>query len=136
MYCPNCGTQNPDNVAFCGNCGAALTPAPTPQPAPAVYTSAPQAAPQPVSPVMPVVEIPAQKSGVMCRVGFLVAITSFVTMGMAAPVGLILSIIGIIKANKNNETGRGFGIAGVIVSSIYIVIIIATIIYAILTAGE
>lgn len=26
MYCPNCGTQNPDNASFCKACGAPLTP--------------------------------------------------------------------------------------------------------------
>ncbi len=24
MQCPHCGADNPDNAAFCGNCGAAL----------------------------------------------------------------------------------------------------------------
>lgn len=27
MYCPNCGTQNPDNAAQCTNCGQAFQPA-------------------------------------------------------------------------------------------------------------
>lgn len=27
MYCPNCGTELPDNSAFCANCGAKLGPA-------------------------------------------------------------------------------------------------------------
>ncbi|MBO6061007.1 MAG: zinc ribbon domain-containing protein, partial [Clostridia bacterium] len=25
MKCANCGTENPDNAAHCGECGAALT---------------------------------------------------------------------------------------------------------------
>ncbi|MBN2182738.1 MAG: zinc-ribbon domain-containing protein, partial [Sedimentisphaerales bacterium] len=26
MYCPKCGTQNPDNAQSCNSCGAVLTP--------------------------------------------------------------------------------------------------------------
>ena len=41
MYCPNCGTQNSDQAAFCVNCGtplknaAANNPSPPPSPPPA-----------------------------------------------------------------------------------------------------
>ena len=28
-YCPNCGTQLPDNATFCSNCGSHLGAAPT-----------------------------------------------------------------------------------------------------------
>ena len=41
MFCPNCGTQLPDDARFCGSCGAQITPvrqaAPQPQ-----YRQAPQ----------------------------------------------------------------------------------------------
>ena len=49
MYCPNCGRENPDGAAFCGECGMSLA-APQPQAQP-VYTepAAPVAAPAPVA---------------------------------------------------------------------------------------
>lgn len=31
MFCPSCGTQNPDGSKFCAGCGGALTPASAPQ---------------------------------------------------------------------------------------------------------
>ena len=34
MFCPNCGTQLPDEAAFCGSCGTRLNVQPAPQPAP------------------------------------------------------------------------------------------------------
>ncbi len=38
MYCPQCGTANPDNDRFCRNCGTPLTQAP---PAPPAYAPPP-----------------------------------------------------------------------------------------------
>jgi uncharacterized membrane protein YvbJ len=32
MFCPSCGRENPENVAFCLFCGKAMTPAATPKP--------------------------------------------------------------------------------------------------------
>ena len=33
MFCPNCGKENPDGVAFCGGCGMSFgTPAAAPAP--------------------------------------------------------------------------------------------------------
>lgn len=36
MFCPNCGTQNPDGAAFCSKCGASLSMSSSPGPAPAM----------------------------------------------------------------------------------------------------
>ena len=30
MFCPKCGTQNPDGSQFCGSCGTPFTHAPKP----------------------------------------------------------------------------------------------------------
>lgn len=40
MFCPNCGTQNPDDARICSNCGRNLpgaAPAPQAQPAPSAF---------------------------------------------------------------------------------------------------
>ncbi|MBI4312655.1 MAG: zinc-ribbon domain-containing protein [Chloroflexi bacterium] len=41
MNCPNCGTSNPDNAAYCGRCGLAL---PAGQPAPSATSAQPSPA--------------------------------------------------------------------------------------------
>jgi hypothetical protein len=57
MNCPNCGTANPEGVAFCGNCGTSVPQAPAPP--------APPAAPPPVPPVPPTapVQVPPVVGG-------------------------------------------------------------------------
>ena len=49
MFCPHCGSQQPDGAVFCGNCGQSMVGAPSaPQPAPVHQAPAPQQfAPQP-----------------------------------------------------------------------------------------
>ena len=47
MYCPNCGTGNPDGVAFCTGCGMALGAS-----APQAQPVAAPVAPQPAAPVV------------------------------------------------------------------------------------
>jgi hypothetical protein len=43
MFCPNCGAQNEDNVAFCRACGASLRPEGPARPgAQGAYGGAPQ----------------------------------------------------------------------------------------------
>jgi hypothetical protein len=34
MFCPKCGSLNPDDARFCGNCSAQLATKPPPEPAP------------------------------------------------------------------------------------------------------
>lgn len=40
MFCPKCGSENPDGSKFCGVCGASFS-APAPAPAPSPYQSVP-----------------------------------------------------------------------------------------------
>ena len=50
MFCPNCGTQNTDQAAFCVSCGTPLkntTASPTPPPAPPPPNFNPNPSPNP-----------------------------------------------------------------------------------------
>lgn len=56
MFCPNCGTKNPDGAAFCSNCGTHLANVQAAKPA------------QPVQPVQPVQSVQIQQEPVQMYV--------------------------------------------------------------------
>lgn len=98
MFCKNCGKEINDGAVVCPNCGVATDNM--------VKASAPVAA-------------PAQKN-TMALVGFILALLGFNL------IALILSIVGLTNCKKPeyNGDGKGFAIAGIIISSIYIVVFI------------
>jgi hypothetical protein len=53
-------------------------------------------------------------------------------MGIPAIPALIISIMGLISSKKNNERGRGFAIAGIIISLVFIMIGIVAAVVAII----
>lgn len=97
MFCKNCGQEINDNAVVCPHCGVATEKMATNNPAPA----------------------PAQKN-TMALVGFILALLGFNL------IALILSIVGLTYCKKPeyNGDGKGFAIAGIIISCIYVVIFI------------
>lgn len=135
MFCPNCGTQNPDGTSFCGNCGAPLAananPAPAPAPAtpvapvaPVAPTPVPQPAPSYSPDQMPIQAIGPKDNGTnaMCITGFIMSLVSIILGGALSLISLILCIIGVNSASKKKQSGRGMGIAGIIISAVIIAI--------------
>lgn len=92
MFCKNCGKEIDDNAVVCPNCGVATEKMAQSQP------------------------VPSQKNTI-ALVGF---ILSLVCGGL---ISLILSIIGLKNAKKPEyaEDGKGFAIAGIVISSIELV---------------
>ncbi len=157
MFCPNCGTQNPDGTSFCSNCGSPLTSNVNPAPAPAPVTPvtpvapvAPAPAPAPVTPVAPVAPAPApapsytpnqqpvtaiqpQTNGTngLCLAGFIISLVSIVLGGSLSLISLILCIIGVNSAGKKNQKGKGQAIAGIIISAVLVLIWIFAIIFGV-----
>lgn len=92
---------------------------------------------QPVAPVAPAVQpayqqpvypqtaavqtAPSQKSNGMCTAGLILSIVGYVTFGLTTLFGLVFSIIGMITAGKKNEKGKGKAVAGIILSSVFLV---------------
>ncbi|MDO4877633.1 MAG: zinc-ribbon domain-containing protein, partial [Oscillospiraceae bacterium] len=141
MFCPNCGTQNPDGTSFCSNCGSPLTsnvnPAPAPAPAPvapvAPVAPAPQPAPSYTPNQQPVTAIQPQTNGTngLCLAGFIISLVSIVLGGSLSLISLILCIIGVNSAGKKNQKGKGQAIAGIIISAVLVLIWIFAIIFGV-----
>ncbi len=101
MFCKNCGKEINDEAVVCPNCGVATEKM--------AQTSAP---------------VPAQKNTI-ALVGFILSILEFNV------IALILSIIGLTNSRKPeyNGDGKGFAIAGIIIScitTVFWIIIFAT----------
>ena len=106
--CNNCGTTIPDGSRACPGCGTMLQNS---------YSA-------PVAPVynnnmygMPV----APMSGLSIA-GFVVSLVGLIVFGIImGPIGLGLSIPGLVQTMKGTKRGKGFAIAGLVISIIDIV---------------
>ena len=89
-FCSNCGKEDTGNSNFCQFCGNQLVE----------ETVATQDAPV------------AERNG-MATAGFVLSF--FVSV-----LGLIFSIIGLVRSRRMNGNGRGLAIAGIIISAIHL----------------
>lgn len=109
MICKNCGTDSKGGSSFCTKCGATLD----------IKT-----------------ETNDDKSRKPSRgkaiVGFICSLCGILTCGISSIVGLILSIMGLSESRKRGETD-GLAIAGIIFSSLFILIILIAIVNTVIT---
>ena len=120
-FCPKCGTKMTENDEFCPECGTKNVqkkkrvveeyeyeaPARSYQPAQQDYYGV----------------APQRTNGM--------GIAGFVLSFLIPILGLIFSIIGYTKAKEYNDNAKGLSLAGIIISSVFIVIgIIGIIAYA------
>ena len=56
-----------------------------------------------------------KKSG-LCVAGFITSLVQFITLGFLSPLSMILSICGVVSCRGGRKTGKGLGIAGIIIS--------------------
>ncbi len=101
MYCPKCGTQNPNNVQSCNACGAILTPTLTTT--------------EPITPKTSGLAIAALVLGIM----------SIFTCLLTGVPSIICGIISLVKIEKSGGriTGKGFAISGIILPVIVVPVV-------------
>ncbi len=102
MFCKVCGCEMPDDANVCPRCGSA------------VENSEFVATEQPAA--------PAAKFSVKAIVGFAVSLVGIIISAIPCGiVGIIFSILGMKEINTGEKRGKGFAIAGLVVSILDIV---------------
>ena len=154
MNCPKCNQPVEAGAAFCGNCGQALM---VPAPWPPVASSAPPAEPLPaaVSPVAPVAQnqpvaaapVPLQPADVPAYavaqpaqhidenkaiMSLIFGIVGIIGALFLALLGLAFGIAGLVTGTMSRSgTKRGLSTAGLVTSSLAILVGLAVWVYAI-----
>ena len=146
MFCPNCGNNNPDGVAFCANCGFRFEDQNPQQAAPQPEFQQPQQQYQqpefqqpefqqpyqqpqqqyqaPYMAPMPA-PVPGKALGITSMVLGIVSLVLccllwYFTLLLSIP-GLVLGCVGLSKAKKENAPS-GMAIAGIVCSAINIAV--------------
>lgn len=159
-FCLKCGASYEEGTRFCEHCGAPIgnaEPEVRPEPVADTYGSMDyksedqsysrrdqsfgandysQYNNDPYSPMIDNGFKPKAATNGMCLAGFIVSLVNLILCGIVSPISLILSIIGLASASKNGQAGKGLAIAGIVISSIFVVIGIISIIIIIATGGE
>ena len=148
MFCPNCGNNNPDGVAFCANCGFRFEDQNPQQAAPQPEFQQPQQQfqqpefqqpefqqpyQQPYqqpqqqyqAPYMAPMPVPGKALGITSMVLGIVSLVLccllwYFTLLLSIP-GLVLGCVGLSKAKKENAP-NGMAIAGIVCSALNIAI--------------
>jgi len=120
-FCTNCGTKLDDNVKFCTSCGKAVE-------------GEEQANQSNATVVVNNNSVNEPNNG-LAIAGFVVSLVStFLCCGAFNVVGLVLSIVGLVKAKDYNGKGKGLAIAGIVICGV--VMILGIIFYIVMFAAE
>ena len=112
-YCKNCGTAAEEDFKFCTKCGTSLEDNPTAS----INNQSVQDKQMPVNTTL--------NNGVAVA-GFVTSLVfSLCFCGIFSWLSLILSIIGLSKAKDYEGKGKGFAIAGIIISALSLILLIA-----------
>ena len=105
-FCPECGKELEENSLVCKNCGKKI-----------------EANAQTNNINQTIINNPKQANG-FAIAGFVLSLISLLCCGTTSVLGLVFSIIGLVNANKQNGEGKGLAIAGIVISSIMIILFI------------
>ena len=107
-FCIKCGNQLNDNDTICNNCGTEI-----------IQNKENIQVNQTIINSKP-------KTNGLAIAGFVTSLVNLLLCcGSISIISLILSIVGLVQVNKNNEGGKGLAIAGIIISAIMLVAYIA-----------
>ncbi|MCK5600515.1 DUF4190 domain-containing protein [Candidatus Pacearchaeota archaeon] len=107
MFCSECGVENVDGSGSCRSCGSVLGGA--------------------VVPVAAAVKVEAAKTSRLAIAALVLGILSVFTFGLILLPAVICGVIAMVKVSKSGGAlkGKGFAIAGIVVSVVTLLILLA-----------
>lgn len=112
-FCSSCGKELEENANTCNNCGK-----------PVQNENANNTAPNPSTVQVTQTVVTQRKSNGMAVAGFVISLVSLLCCGGLSFLGLVFSIIGLVNAKNCDGDGKGLAIAGIIISSLFVIIFI------------
>lgn len=133
-FCRECGKELEENSKFCNNCGTKIEEEKTEEANTSNENTNESAASNTGTNVTYNQTYVTKKSNGMAIAGFVISLVSLLCCGYSSWLGLIFSIIGLVNANKNEGEGKGLAIAGIVISSILLIIIVLLTIYGVMAS--
>lgn len=103
-FCTNCGKELGENDNACANCGTFVN--------------------DNKQVVSEMIQKPSGMTNGFSIAGFVLSIISILSCGTTSVLGLVFSIIGLVNVKKYNNNGKGLAIAGIVISSIGLLMLI------------
>lgn len=133
-FCRECGKELEENSKFCNNCGTKIEEEKTEEANTSNENTNESAASNAGTNVTYNQTYVTKKSNGMAIAGFVISLVSLLCCGYSSWLGLIFSIIGLVNANKNEGEGKELAIAGIVISSILLIIIVLLTIYGVMAS--
>ena len=126
-FCTQCGSALEEGSAVCPNCGNKIR---------SVEEEVVVNNPEPMVNQNVSYENNGEvkKNNVFALVGFIISLVNILCCGSFSIFGLVFSIIGLVESKKQNGNGKGMAIAGIIISSIFIVLSILSVVLGIFSS--
>ncbi len=105
-YCSECGKELEPNSNVCKNCGKYVD----------INSQ---------TVINQTATNSTKKTNGFAIAGFVISIVSIFCCALPSWLGLVFSIIGLVNANKGKGEGKGLAIAGIVISAILLVLLIA-----------
>ncbi len=133
-FCRECGKELEENSKFCKNCGTKIEEEKTEEANTSNENINESAASNAGTNVTYNQTYVTKKSNGMAIAGFVISLVSLLCCGYSSWLGLIFSIIGLVNANKNEGEGKELAIAGIVISSILLIIIVLLTIFGVMAS--
>lgn len=133
-FCRECGKELEENSKFCNNCGTKIEEEKTEEANTSNENTNESAASNAGTNVTYNQTYVTKKSNGMAIAGFVMSLVSLLCCGYSSWLGLIFSIIGLVNANKNEGEGKELAIAGIVISSILLIIIVLLTIFGVMAS--